>query len=61
MQWLFSDEPNPKWNTTMVDKLKRDLMRNYDKFVRPSLEKNATDIKFDPNINHIELVRIMTY
>lgn len=55
---MVSEEFNPKWNATLADKLKRDLMLNYDKFTRPSQNENATVVSFDPTINHVELVSI---
>lgn len=46
---------NRNWNATKADKLKRELLLNYDKFTRPNQNENATVVYFDPSINHIEM------
>lgn len=49
---------NYKWNATNADRLKRQLMLNYDKFTRPNQDDNATEVSFDLTINHIEVVSL---
>lgn len=47
--------PQPLWNYTHTDKLRHDLLLNYDKFARPAQHYNATMVQFDLTIKHIEL------
>lgn len=53
----FAEDINPKWNSTWTDKLKRDLLLNYDKFARPAQHSNTTTVTLDPTVHHVELVR----
>lgn len=46
--------PKPLWNLTMIDKLRQDLLLNYDKFARPDHE-NSTEVEFNIEIHHVEL------
>lgn len=54
---FFSGSFNQKWNATAADRLKRDLLLNYDKYTRPNQE-NMTMVTFNPSIHHIELVSL---
>ncbi|XP_060531973.1 acetylcholine receptor subunit alpha-type acr-16-like [Cylas formicarius] len=47
--------PQPIWNSTFTDKLRRDLLLNYDKFARPAQHYNTTRVKLGMSIRHIEL------
>lgn len=47
--------PKPIWNATHTDKLRRDLLLNYDKFARPAQHYNTTTVKFGLTIRHIEI------
>lgn len=42
------------WNSTWTDKLKRDLLTNYDKFSRPVEHYNQTIVTVGINVRHIE-------
>lgn len=46
--------PQPIWNSTFTDKLRHDILLNYDKFARPAQHYNATTVKFGLTIRHIE-------
>lgn len=43
------------WNTTWTDKLKRDLLVNYDKFARPSEYYNTTKVSLSLSVKHLDL------
>ncbi|XP_059471253.1 neuronal acetylcholine receptor subunit alpha-10-like [Neocloeon triangulifer] len=43
------------WNYTTVDKLKHELLADYDKFTRPSHHTNTTVVTIDLNLKHIDL------
>ncbi|XP_022909034.1 acetylcholine receptor subunit alpha-L1-like isoform X2 [Onthophagus taurus] len=45
----------PLWNATLVDKLKQDLLLNYDKFARPTQHTNVTTVRFGMEIKHVEV------
>ncbi|XP_022906879.2 acetylcholine receptor subunit beta-like 1 isoform X1 [Onthophagus taurus] len=45
----------PLWNATLVDKLKQDLLLNYDKFARPTPHTNITTVKFGMEIKNVEV------
>ncbi|EFA02806.1 nicotinic acetylcholine receptor alpha 10 subunit precursor [Tribolium castaneum] len=47
--------PQPIWNSTVTDKLRQDLLLNYDKFARPAQHYNTTKVVFGLTIRHIEL------
>ncbi|XP_074030506.1 nicotinic acetylcholine receptor alpha 10 subunit isoform X1 [Leptinotarsa decemlineata] len=47
--------PQPLWNSTHTDKLRQDLLLNYDKFARPSQHFNATQVRLGMSIKHIEV------
>lgn len=47
--------PKPIWNATFTDKLRQDLLLNYDKFARPTQHYNKTTVKFEVTIRHLEL------
>ncbi|CAH1370851.1 unnamed protein product [Tenebrio molitor] len=47
--------PQPIWNSTHTDKLRQDLLLNYDKFARPAQHYNVTKVRFGLTIRHIEL------
>ncbi|XP_050510436.1 acetylcholine receptor subunit alpha-L1-like [Diabrotica virgifera virgifera] len=46
--------PQPIWNATFTDKLRQDLLLNYDKFSRPAQHYNVTTVKFGMGIRHLE-------
>nr|CAI5817620.1 unnamed protein product [Callosobruchus analis] len=46
--------PRPIWNSTDTDKLRKDLLLNYDKFARPAQHFNATAVRFGLSILHVE-------
>ena len=48
--------PASAWNATWTDRLKRDLLLNYDKFARPAQHTNTTVVKLDLTLRHISLV-----
>ncbi|GJQ64877.1 hypothetical protein Trydic_g7051 [Trypoxylus dichotomus] len=47
--------PRPLWNATYTDKLRHDLLLNYDKFARPAPHQNTTNVDFGISIRHIEV------
>lgn len=47
--------PQPIWNSTFTDQLRRDLLLNYDKFARPAQHFNVTNVQLGLSIRHIEL------
>lgn len=47
--------PKPMWNSTYTDKLRHDLLLNYDKFARPSQHYNVTTVTFGLSIKHLEV------
>ncbi|KAJ3658906.1 hypothetical protein Zmor_010620 [Zophobas morio] len=47
--------PQPIWNSTHTDKLRQDLLLNYDKFARPAQHYNVTTVRLGFTIRHIEL------
>ncbi|KAF7279395.1 hypothetical protein GWI33_007337 [Rhynchophorus ferrugineus] len=47
--------PQPLWNSTFTDQLRRDLLLNYDKFARPTQHYNVTKVKLGLTIRHIEI------
>lgn len=46
---------NQAWNTTWVDKLKRHILMNYDKFARPAQHTVNTTITLGYTITHVDL------
>lgn len=50
--------PKPMWNATHTDKLRQDLLHNYDKFSRPTQHFNSTIVSFGIVIRHIEVNEI---
>lgn len=54
--WFFLEiGPKPIWNSTFTDKLRHDLLLNYDKFARPSQHYNLTTVSFGLTIRHLEV------
>ncbi|KAJ9578406.1 hypothetical protein L9F63_005364, partial [Diploptera punctata] len=47
--------PASAWNATWTDRLKRDLLLNYDKFARPAQHTNTTVVRLDLTLRHIAL------
>ncbi|KAL3266434.1 hypothetical protein HHI36_010608 [Cryptolaemus montrouzieri] len=47
--------PQPIWNATHTDKLRQDLLLNYDKFARPTQHYNQTIVKFGMTLRHFDL------
>ncbi|KAG5881485.1 hypothetical protein JTB14_029152 [Gonioctena quinquepunctata] len=47
--------PQPIWNSTHTDKLRQDLLLNYDKFARPSQHFNTTMVQLGMVIRHVEV------
>ncbi|XP_063222311.1 acetylcholine receptor subunit alpha-type acr-16-like [Bacillus rossius redtenbacheri] len=47
--------PKQPWNATWTDKLKRDLLRNYDKFARPAAHNTTTTVSLRITFRHIEM------
>ncbi|CAH1173693.1 unnamed protein product [Phaedon cochleariae] len=47
--------PQPIWNSTYTDKLRHDLLLNYDKFSRPAQHYNKTTVQFGMSIRHIDM------
>ncbi|KAJ8913429.1 hypothetical protein NQ315_017173, partial [Exocentrus adspersus] len=47
--------PKPIWNSTYTDKLRQDLLLNYDKFARPAQHYNETNLQFGMSILHVEM------
>lgn len=45
--------PAGAWNATWTDRLKRDLLVNYDKFARPAQHTNTTTMKLGISFRHI--------
>ncbi|CAG9838144.1 unnamed protein product [Diabrotica balteata] len=43
------------WTATQCDKLRHDLLLNYDKFSRPTHHSNTTKLRFGITITHVEL------
>ncbi|XP_033226542.1 acetylcholine receptor subunit alpha-type acr-16-like isoform X2 [Belonocnema kinseyi] len=56
-QYVLPGGPSftPLWNETWTDKLKRDLLVKYDKFVRPAHHFNSTVVTLDIEIHHVSL------
>lgn len=55
--------PPGAWNATWTDRLKRDLLLNYDKFARPAQHTNTTVVNLGMTFRHValeELKSIMT-
>lgn len=53
---FFTDiGPKPIWNSTATDKLKHDLLLNYDKFARPAQHFNTTTVTIGLSIRHFDL------
>lgn len=46
--------PQPLWNATYTDKLRHDLLLNYDKFARPAQHFNKTTVQLGLEIRHVE-------
>lgn len=46
--------PKPLWNATFTDKLRHDLLLNYDKFARPAQHFNVTKVQFSMRFRHFE-------
>uniref|UniRef100_A0A336MAL3 CSON014484 protein n=1 Tax=Culicoides sonorensis TaxID=179676 RepID=A0A336MAL3_CULSO len=51
----MSVKPQTSWNATFTDKLKKDLLMNYDRFARPSHHENATNVDIKLSIRHIDI------
>ncbi|XP_063701348.1 acetylcholine receptor subunit alpha-like 1 isoform X2 [Culicoides brevitarsis] len=51
----MSVKPQPIWNSTFTDKLKKDLLMNYDRFARPAHHENATNVDIKLSIRHIDI------
>ncbi|KAF5292514.1 hypothetical protein FQR65_LT01660 [Abscondita terminalis] len=47
--------PKPIWNATYTDKLKQDLLLNYDKFARPTQHYNVTTVTIGLSVLHVEI------
>lgn len=47
--------PQPIWNATFTDKLRQDLLLNYDKFARPTQHFNTTLVRFGLSLRHFEV------
>lgn len=47
--------PRPIWNGTLTDKLKQDLLLNYDKFARPTEHFNTTTVRFGITVRHVDI------
>ncbi|KAK9730025.1 Neurotransmitter-gated ion-channel ligand binding domain [Popillia japonica] len=47
--------PRPLWNATYTDKLRQDLLLNYDKFARSSPHQNTTKVLFSIVLRHVEV------
>ncbi|XP_044749478.1 neuronal acetylcholine receptor subunit alpha-5-like [Coccinella septempunctata] len=47
--------PQPIWNATYTDKLRQDLLLNYDKFARPMQHYNTTLVRFGLALRHFEV------
>ncbi|PSN48328.1 hypothetical protein C0J52_03410 [Blattella germanica] len=47
--------PPGAWNATWTDRLKRDLLLNYDKFARPAQHTNTTTVRLGMTFRHIAL------
>lgn len=45
----------PIWNATNADKLKRDLLMTYDKFLRPTEHFNKTTVTLELSFLHLDL------
>lgn len=54
---LYVDQirAKPIWNATFTDKLKQDLLLNYDKFARPAQHFNTTTVDLGMSVLHVEL------
>lgn len=50
-----SNQTKPLWNSTWSDVLKRDLLVNYDKFVRPADHDSTTQVNVSLTVKHIDL------
>lgn len=46
--------PKPLWNATFTDKLRHDLLLNYDKFARPAQHYNVTSLQFSVRFRHFD-------
>jgi hypothetical protein len=46
---------NTKWNATFADKLKRDLLLNYDKYSRPAEFDSPTNVNIGFELIHFDL------
>lgn len=46
--------PKPSWNETYLDKLRDDLLTNYDKYARPGQHYNVTRVEIGLTIYHLE-------
>ncbi|KAF5272064.1 hypothetical protein FQR65_LT05046 [Abscondita terminalis] len=46
--------PKPIWNDTHLDKLKKDLLLNYDRYVRPENYENHTNIHMSLTVMRLE-------
>ncbi|XP_046387407.1 acetylcholine receptor subunit alpha-like 1 [Ischnura elegans] len=44
-----------RWNATWTDRLKKDLLTSYDKFVRPAEHTNVTVVSIDLTLRHVEM------
>lgn len=49
------DEHEPLWNKTLTDKLRSDLLTNYDRISRPSHHAKATDANVTLYVHHVDL------
>lgn len=51
---LLEIGPKPIWNETHLDRLKKDLLMNYDKYARPENHEDQTHVDIAVSIFHIE-------
>ena len=56
----LAQRPPNAWNDTWTDRLKKDLLFNYDKFARPAQHTNTTVVNLFVIIRHVSLVSVLT-
>lgn len=49
------------WSDTWTDKLRRDLLRFYDRHSRPVISNNMTNVTVNTVLKYVDLVSIPTY
>lgn len=47
--------PQPLWNSTYTDKLRQDLLLNYDKFARPAQPDEQITVRFGFTVRHVDV------